>query len=171
MSALGRAYRLWWSEFNRAQKVLLGVMAGCVVLVFVSLAAGLIPFEPMRFYGYSAEPGVSCPGEEVRTVVDTEVREPPLGRVGRLEVATSWEATDGRLTPTVEDEMGLEPWKRRERESRILRTAPRDPGEWKIQSTLTVTGSVLGFGRTQELEVESGPLLTVLGADDPRCEG
>lgn len=158
-------------DFTRGQRILLAVVVLCIPLVFAAPFVGFIPFRPFTFYGYLTDPPEQalCPSESVRVEVERKVENPLFGKVEEVEVETKWVARDGRLTPTVEETLPLDPVPRGKYPSRILRTAPRDPGEWGIGSKLTVRGSVLGFDRTQIIETTTEPLVRVLEIDDPEC--
>lgn len=161
----------FWRELAAAQRVLLAMLFVSLLLVLLIPLVGLIPFTPYRFYGYSVPPGGNevCPLTPVRVFVERKTERPLFGSVKSIDVETSWKSSDGLITPVVKGTLPLSPHPRKKVPSRLLRSAPRIPGEWMIDSTFHIHGMVLGFERTQEMRWTSEPLITVLSPEDPRC--
>ena len=137
------------------------------------LLAGTLPFYGYQVHGYSSIPPVLCPATALQLEADVEFNPPRYARLGDYRLSTYWTKPGGGRTE-VETFAGTFENSRPGRRtvlSPIIRTAPAEPGVWRLVSITTYRGEVLGLGgRGHQTEYTTPePVLETLSADNPRC--
>ena len=154
-------------------RLVVGAIGTLALLAVASTVLLFLPYTPMTVYSYEAIPPVVCPGELLSVEVDYSLDAP----VSRIEVDQEWVAVDVKgIAPgqvlegpesAVSDPDSLQTG-RQVIKSSILRTAPPEPGVWRLGSVLTVSG--LRITQVQTLTPESGTKTTVLPSTDAACK-
>ncbi len=167
-------------RIDRAEKEMRFAVGGIGLMAVLAFLIGILllwPYSPMTVYSYEAEVSEACAGVPVTAYIEYEIREG--ARVSRLEVEPDWIAVDvpgvaeGFVSVGGEGVIpgeGLETGYPARVRSSVLRVAPLQPGEWLVGGELTLRTSVYGLPRVQVLSPTAKEPITVLPADDPKCE-
>lgn len=168
------------SRIDRAEKEMRLAVGGIGLLAVLAFVVGILllwPYSPMTVYAYEADVSEACVGMPVTVYIEYEIREG--ARVSRLEVEPDWIAVDvpgvtqGFVSIGGEGAIpgdGLETGYPAQVRSSVLRVAPLQPGEWLVAGELTLRTSIYGIPRVQVLRPTAKEPITILHADDPKCE-
>lgn len=167
--------KAYWSVIKKLSLVLL-VLGAFAVWATMAWASQLVAFTPYEVEDYRIRPEIVCPGDPVETLVTRSIAEDhgvheadvliswrqvkPNGEVGEI----GYDLQEYTTPMTADPEM-------RTVLSPVVKTAPTEPGEWRIRSRTEVYGTVFGglFGTSQVVRLTSGNAVEVLPEDHPDC--
>jgi hypothetical protein len=156
--------------FDPGQRLMLAILVPILAGVMFFTVNLLIPYRPVTAYGYTAIPPVVCPGEPVEVWAEWEVRD----HLDRLHVEYGWSQAgeDSILYGGEDDFKDIPPFERRVVRSPIIRSAPADPGRWRLSNDYEAHGRRLGLPARQDLDdVTSDDFVQVLSHSAPECAG
>jgi hypothetical protein len=145
------------------------------LIMFLTAAVVIfLPFEPMHFSHLRADEE-ACVGEPVDIDAKYTIDEEQFNSIRSMEVQSAWIAEDVEgIDPgreRVVSEISMNPDQIRpgvvETKGSAPRTAPTDPGTWRLKLRNTVRGTP----SIQEVETESENTTEVLPKDSPECTG
>jgi hypothetical protein len=147
----------------------------CSFIMFIIAAVIIfLPFNPLSFQKLAADEQ-ACVGEPVDIDARYTLDVAQFDSIRSMEVQTAWIAEDvegidsGR--ERVVSEITMSPSQIRpgvvETKGSAPRTAPADPGTWRLK----LRNIVRGTPRIQELETQSENTTEVLSANSAECSG
>lgn len=159
------------TTFNR---LLITFAIGLVALGALWFMAANIYGRPYyRVHNYSVVPPEACPNAEVNLQIDRSIYQDPLVKRGGYTLEpTSWLnlATGQRVVlPAIPGDLSDTKPGRTIFMSPYLRTAPGEPGRWRLEVVMTLQGRVLGWPRKWTIPYATRDYLTVLEPDSEAC--
>ena len=161
-----------------ARFVVWGVtLLACVALISAALGV-ILKFQPYTLQTYTVLPVVVCPEDQTDVFFEADALRPTLGSVTGLETWSRWVnvETGDRLQTEYDPQPFSGRYGFRAGVSNFVRYAPREPGLWRIEAAIAVSGFQLLQPETQRLgDLEIDPIRTesvrVREADAPACRG
>ena len=166
---------------ERAKRRVGLAVGGIVFLALLALAAMIalfLPYSPLQIYSYEPLKSEVCPGEVVATRVEYRAKvgsdAPGAPSIRQVEVDPAWIAEDvpslmrGQRIEGPEATLAGEKIApgRHSIISSVLRTAPSEPGQWRLETTLTVRGNAYGVPHIQTITTLADKSTTVLGGEE-----
>lgn len=166
-------------RFRLLETVVIGITCLCVLAAVAALALALAPFDPLTFRSIDLYPERACPDRQIYAEVSYYFDPDYFDQVKEMEVKAEWIAEDVPTRPSDSRSPGgsatvpqetLQPGET-DRESRVIRRAPDEPGVWLLQERITVRGSWHQGPVAQDVTVYANDYTTVLDAGDAECSG
>lgn len=160
--------------FTRTSRWIMVGFAGIAALVGTWFIVANALYPPYyRVHSYTILPTTACPGDEVQTGVDREIKDFPFLERGEFTLdPTSWINLDtgGHIVlPPVPGDLKDRAPGRMTVTSPFLRTAPSKPGRWRLETTMTLDGRVLLWPRYWQISFATKDFLTVSEPDSQEC--
>lgn len=146
-------------SFDRAQLVMLAILAPICLVTLVFVANLLIPYRAVEIYNNEIIPQAACPREPIEVYKDWVVRD----SVKQIEVEYFWTHPDSPQetyggTTYIKN---VEAQPRNLELSPINRIAPRQPGQWELITHYTIYGTRFGLPVRQDFKVAADGVIIV----------
>jgi hypothetical protein len=149
------------------------------MLIFLGVVL-LVPFRPLMIHTMQTIPLRACPEKPVIVMQDREVDRKPWTTMDEVESFSDWSGVAGTAKGRTE-EGGYAKLEKKELDRLIngrewtrgivQRTAPKNPGTWRLNTTYVVKGTSLLLPKHSEFRAISQNTIEVLPEEHPDCRG